>query len=274
MIDRKQATRSGFSGVDQTSDPIAYVRRLDNTGAHEFWRAVKRRTFELLDVHEGDCVLDVGCGTGDDVLALAQMVGRAGRAVGVDNSATMIAEAWKRAQGTDLPAAYYQGDARRLDFPDETFDGCRTERVLQHLDDPRRAVAEMIRVARSGARIIMVEPDYGTLIVDGADPAVTRKILNHRCAHFLSGKVGRRLPGICKELGLTGMGVTLLTLASTDIAGESERQQLCKYVAEAQAANVVSATGGAEWLADLEAAGAAGRYRHAVTIFLVSGRKP
>lgn len=273
MIDHEVPTRSGFSSVDQASDPMAYVRRLDSIGAQEFWRAVKRRTFTLLDVHEGNCLLDVGCGTGDDALALARMVGQTGRVAGVDNSAAMIAEARKRAEGTGLPVAFYRGDACRLDFPDESFDGCRAERVLQHLDDPQQAVAEMVRVARSGARIVLVEPDYGSLIVDGADPALTRKILNQRCAHFRSGKVGRRLPGICEKLGLTGIGVALLTLASTDIAREAERHQLGKYVAEAQAAGVVSATEGAAWLADLEAAGAAGRYRHATTIFLVSGRK-
>jgi SAM-dependent methyltransferase len=274
MIDRAMPNRSGFSSVDQASDPMAYVRRLDGIGAHEFWRTVKYRTFTLLDVHESDCLLDVGCGTGDDALALGRMVGQTGRVTGVDNSATMIAEARTRVEGTGLPVTFYKGDASGLDFPDESFDGCRAERVLQHLDDPHRAVAEMARVARSGACIVIVEPDYGSLMVDGADPAVTRKILNQRCAHFRSGKVGRRLPGMCARMGLTGIGVALVTLASTDIAQAAERHQLDKYVFEAHAAGVVSATEGAAWLADLEAAGAAGRYRHATTIFLVSGRKP
>ncbi len=271
---RQSPAGSGFNAVDRTSDPAAYVRRLDDTAAHPFWQALKRRTIALLDVHAGDHVLDIGCGTGDDVQALARMVGETGHAVGVDNSATMIAEAWKRAEGTALPVAYYQGDACRLDFPDGCFDACRAERILQHLDDPGQAVTEMVRVARPGARIVVVEPDYGTLVVDGADPAVSRKILSHRRDHFRSGQIGRQLPRMCKERNLTDLTVTLLTTASTDIAHGDDRRVLRRYVVDAQAAGVTSEAEGAAWLADLEAAGATGRYRHAVSVFLVSGRVP
>ena len=44
-----------------------------------------------MNVGEGSCVLDIGCGAGDDVLALGQIVGSKGRVVGIDNSETMIA---------------------------------------------------------------------------------------------------------------------------------------------------------------------------------------
>jgi hypothetical protein len=132
----------------------------------------------------------------------------------------------------------------------------------------------MVRVARPGARIVIVEPDYGTLVVDGADPVVSGAILNHRREHFRSGRIGRQLPRLCKELGLTQVSVTLLTVASTDMVQGDDRHVLRKYVADAQAAGVVSEEEGATWLADLEAAGATGRYRHAVSVFLVSGRVP
>lgn len=274
MIDRRAPARSGFSSVDRTSDPAAYVRRLDSTGAHEFWRMVKRRMATLLDLHEGGHLLDVGCGTGDDVRELARLVGATGRAVGVDASATMIAEAWQQARGANLPVVYRQGDACRLDFPDQSFDGCRAERVLQHVADPRQAVAEMVRVARSGARIAIAEPDYGTLRIDGADQTMTDRVLSRRCDHFLSGTIGRQLPGMCKDLRLTDMTVRLLAMTCSDITREGETGVLRKYLAEARAAGVVSGEEGAAWLADLRQAGVEGRYRRAVTIFLVSGRKP
>lgn len=264
---------SGFSRVDQTSNPATYVRRLDETGAREFWQSVKRRMVVLLDLQEGDQLLDVGCGTGDDVRALAQLVGPTGRAVGVDASATMVAEARKRAEGLDLPVAYHQGDACHLAFPDGTFDGCRAERVLQHLDDPDLALAELVRVARSGARIVVVEPDYGTLVIRGADEAVTGRILRKRREHFRSATIGRRLPEICKKLGLVQMSITLLTNSSTDITRPGERRLLRKYAGAANSAGLVSEAQAVTWLAELEEAGRTGRYRHALTVFLVSGIK-
>src|SRR5690348_123015 len=74
----------------------------------------------LLDVHAGDDILDVGCGTGDDTRALAHLVGRSGRITGVDSSATMIAEARRRAAGLDLPVEYRVANAQHLPFADNT----------------------------------------------------------------------------------------------------------------------------------------------------------
>jgi ubiquinone/menaquinone biosynthesis C-methylase UbiE len=43
------------------------------------------------------------------------------------------------------------GDAQHLVFADATFDRCRAERVLMHLDHPEQALAEMVRVVRLGS---------------------------------------------------------------------------------------------------------------------------
>jgi len=45
-----------------------------------------------MQVRPGDRVLDVGCGLGDDVRALAALVGPSGRAVGIDASEATIAK--------------------------------------------------------------------------------------------------------------------------------------------------------------------------------------
>ena len=131
---------------------------LDTASAHEQVQAFKRRTCELLEVKTGAHLLDIGCGPGDNVRALAQMVGSTGRVVGVDNSEAMIAEARKRAEGLNLPVEYSVGDAHHLDFADNTFDGCRAERVFQHVENPGQVLLEMVRVACPGGRIVVLDP--------------------------------------------------------------------------------------------------------------------
>jgi hypothetical protein len=42
------------------------------------------------------------------------------------------------------------------------FDSCRTERVLQHVEDSFQAFADFVRVVRPGRRIVVADPDYGT----------------------------------------------------------------------------------------------------------------
>ena len=152
-----------WTSVDQTSDPAHFVNYLDNASSIEFFKSYKRHSYSMVNVKKGNCVLDLGCGAGDDALALAQIVGSTGRVVGIDNSETMIAEAKKRAEGFGGHVEFRLGDAHNLDFADNTFDGCRADRVFQHLEEPKQALSEMIRVARPGARIVINDPDWETL---------------------------------------------------------------------------------------------------------------
>src|SRR3712207_5163952 len=121
----EKSRRTAFDRVDGTTDPADFVRYLDTTRATEFFQEIKRRSLALLDLRAGQRALDVGCGTGDEVLGLARLVGPRGRAVGVDASATMLTEARRRAADVDLRAAFILADAQRLAFADGVFDGCR-----------------------------------------------------------------------------------------------------------------------------------------------------
>src|SRR5438128_672675 len=127
---------SSFSDIDAASDPTQFVHYMDDANAMEFFRAAKRRTYDLLALRPGDHVLDVGCGAGDDVRAMALSVGPTGRAVGVDSSRTMVDAARRRSTGSRDAAEFFIGDAEHLDFSDASFDACRADRVLQHLSDP------------------------------------------------------------------------------------------------------------------------------------------
>src|SRR5262245_20458895 len=133
----EQNLTTGFRSVDQTSDPRFYVRLLDEASKLDSIQACKRQMLNLLDAQIGHRILDVGCGTGEDVMALAHLVGSEGLVTGVDMSETMIAEAKKRSAGSGLPVEWRLGQAERLDFADNTFDSCRAERIFGHVENPR-----------------------------------------------------------------------------------------------------------------------------------------
>jgi ubiquinone/menaquinone biosynthesis C-methylase UbiE len=138
--------------VDRTGRAGEFVRYLDERTSLDFFQLIDRRITDRLEVRPGGRYLDVGCGTGDDARGLAGLVGPSGEVVGIDSSEAMIAEARRRAEGSGLPVAFESADAHRLPFADGAFDGCRVERVLQHLADPQQAVREMARVTRPGGR--------------------------------------------------------------------------------------------------------------------------
>jgi SAM-dependent methyltransferase len=96
--------------------------------------------------HRGDKVLEVGCGTGCDLLQFAR---NGAHAVGIDITPAHIRLAQQR---VDNLAQVCFGDATAIPFGDASFDYVYSCGVLHHLDDPGAMVAEILRVLRPGGR--------------------------------------------------------------------------------------------------------------------------
>ena len=111
----------------------------------------------LLELHPGDAVLDVACGTGNFTRRFARAVGPEGLAVGVDLSETMLARAVRdtRSAGLDHQAAYVRAGAEKLPFLDHTFDAACCFAGLNLMADPHAAIADMARVLAPGGRIAL-----------------------------------------------------------------------------------------------------------------------
>jgi ubiquinone/menaquinone biosynthesis C-methylase UbiE len=249
-----------------------HTQYLDTVSRQPDVQAYKHHTFTLLGVQAGHHLLDVGCGTGEDVRALARLVGSNGRVVGLDIREELIAEARKRAADTEVK--FYVGDIYRLNFADNTFDGCRADRVFQHLSDPHKAVVEMMRVVRSGSSVVVADPDWETLVIDSADRAVTRRILNFNCSFFAHGWMGRQLPGLFRRAGLREVTTIPVTHVVTDFALADHLFFLQDTVKEAQAAGLITNSEVIAWLDDLTRASREGCFFSALTLFVVGGRKP
>lgn len=133
---------------------------------------LRRRSTDAMALRPGQRALDVGCGTGNGTLALADVVGVNGVVRGVDYDMTMIAEAQRRAEIDGLAAwvTYHQANAAALPWPDGYFDASRSDRVLQRMLDPVRAFDELVRVTRSSGRIVVIDGDWATLMIDADDP--------------------------------------------------------------------------------------------------------
>jgi SAM-dependent methyltransferase len=269
-----KSLRIEFDQVDRTTEPADFVRYLDATRATDFFGEIKRRSYALLDLHPGDQVCDIGCGTGDDVLALAGLVEPGGRAVGIDASATMIREAEQRGLAAGTGAEFVRMDAQRLDLPDALFDGVRAERLLQHIPDPNAALAEICRVAKPGARIVVWEGDLDLFVIDAPDYATSRDMQRFICDGFRNGRIGHELYRRFKDLGLTDVQATPLTRELTDFAFVESGLDLRASTERAAAKGVITQQRARDWLASLEAARDAGRFFCAVGGFLAFGRKP
>jgi SAM-dependent methyltransferase len=102
------------------------------------------------DPHPSVAILEVGCGPGTDVFALVDLVGPAGRLVGLDASEVMIAEARRRAQQLQVRVTFEVGEVDALPSPTAPS-MCVAPRLLEHVPDAEQALAEMVRVTRANA---------------------------------------------------------------------------------------------------------------------------
>jgi SAM-dependent methyltransferase len=96
--------------------------------------------------HRGQRVLEIGCGTGCDLLQFAK---NGANATGVDITPMHLELARRRVGSL---AQVIESDARKLPFPDSSFDYVYSHGVLHHSDEPRKIVDEIFRILRPGGR--------------------------------------------------------------------------------------------------------------------------
>ncbi len=121
-----------------------------------FGRLVKRRIARAIghmDIQDTDRVLDLGIGTG---VSLNYYPNR-GKIVGIDLSDGMLRQCRKKIAERGLDhAMVFQADAMRLPFADDSFDHVFISHVISVVSDPFKLIQEAQRVAKPGARIVIV----------------------------------------------------------------------------------------------------------------------
>lgn len=269
----EQATLGSFSRVDADPGAEGLIAALDEQASLPAIQRLRATTAELLRPRLGDRLLDVGCGTGDVVRALAGLVGAHGTVVGIEPSATMLDEARRRTGERSHNVEFRSGDIARLDFDDATFDGVTCERVFQHLDTPDAALAELVRVIRPGGRIVVIDTDWGMHAIHGADPQLTSRVVQCWAANAANGWSGRRLPGLFVHAGLPEPAVVAETFTSTD-GHRPMGPPFTTMAVVAEQSGALSSDDAHTWLAQLADAGERGQFFWAVTMFAVAGARP
>ncbi len=139
--------------------PIPAVLRLVQSVVLGRWRAsvetLYRELADLLEAAEGRDVLVSGCGDGRNAEWLALKTGAA--VVGVDPDRERLAEASTRVRNAERhpPVSFQVAPLDDLPFDDAVFDGAIGEPVLAAVGDPARAVAELARVVKPYAPVVL-----------------------------------------------------------------------------------------------------------------------
>jgi ubiquinone/menaquinone biosynthesis C-methylase UbiE len=170
--------------------------------------------------------VDVGCGLGYLGYTYWPYFGAGGRYLGLDISSKLLQDAIEAAKewAVNGEAHFVAGDAYRLPFPDDFADLVMCHILLIHLEKPQLALAEMIRVAKPGGLIVCKEPDNLSTILTLHYPSIPEldieeQLLFAKIALICNkgrirrgqgdNSLGRKIPGMMKQMGLTDIGVRM-----------------------------------------------------------------
>ncbi len=134
------------SGYDRTNTVLSL-------GNDRFWRAATTRA---VAPRPGQRILDLAAGTGASSVSFA----RSGAdVVAADFSPGMIAEGRRRHGG--IPnLSFVEADATALPFGDAEFDSATMSFGLRNVSEPRKALAELLRVTKPGGRLVICEVSH------------------------------------------------------------------------------------------------------------------
>jgi len=121
-----------------------------------FSEPLAERLVALVDVHEGQRALDVGCGAGALTEALIARLGATAVAA-LDPSETFVDAVRQRWPGVDIRLA----PAEAIPFPESTFDLVLAQLVVHFMSDPEQGLREMARVAAPGGTVAANVWDHG-----------------------------------------------------------------------------------------------------------------
>jgi SAM-dependent methyltransferase len=186
----------------------------------------------------------------------------------------MIEAARVRSADSNQTVQFVLGNAYPLPFDSGSFDGCRADRLLQHLDDPEHAVAEFFRVLRTHGRCVVADVDWGTLTVTSSFPALTRQILTCGSDLHRNGWAARGFYGQFRSAGFLDIQCEPAIARTTEWDIASWAFGLDHYATEAAKRRLISQDERHAWLGDVLERDSAGTFFSSIRGITVSGRRP
>jgi len=237
---------------------------------------LRHHLIDLTNLESGDLAVEVGCGTGNLLLDLAKAVGSNGKVLGVEPQRELAALAHRKLCVTNVAFEILDASAEHLPIADGIAATALAQTVLIHLPlaAALNALREMARVTCIGGRVISVDHDGDTWIIDHPDRELTRRIIQFNSdQRFADGWRGRQLRRLFLEAGLEEVEVHPWVHADTECP--SYLFTLAERIATAAGlAEAITRQECESWLDALLSTVKCGRFFSSLSFFIAVGVKP
>jgi len=140
---------------------------------------------QFANIKNGDTVVDLGSGAGNDVFVARQITGESGKVVGIDMTPEMIERANLNNEKMGFENVEFKlGDIEELPLDDEMSNVVVSNCVLNLVPDKEKAFSEIYRVLKSGGHFCISD-----VVIEGEIPSILKE-----SAEMYAGCVSGALP--------------------------------------------------------------------------------
>lgn len=192
---------------------------LESTG--QILKGIKESSYSLFKTSPAGLILDLGCGTGSDVVRLAELRPDA-KIVGVDHDPDMLERA--RQLAVDKKNVdFILSEAYPLAFETESVTGVRTERMIQHLPEPEKVFGEIHRVLCKDCPLVIVETDWRSLSFYIGHTPIEKKVSDYLTeVKVKNGVSARNLTTYLSELQYKDIKIELFPVILRSLSEANE----------------------------------------------------
>lgn len=253
-----------------------YVDSIYLKSTANMFHDIKQQSYAKMKIGNGSKVLDVGCGIGIDTINMSKIVGHDGYIIGLDYDKAMIANANLHAfdAGVSTYVRHMCYDVNTMPFNNDQFDACRSERLFEHLDNSEQVFTELVRVAKYGGNIVIIDTDWSTLTINTDEIAIERKLIRYIAESYANnGFSGRKLYGMFNRERLADIDLQIFPIATTCYETASIGIQLQRIEQEAVKVGVLTQAELELWTESNKILMDEGRFFSSINMIMVSGTK-
>jgi arsenite methyltransferase len=236
--------------------------------------AQRRQVLEALNPAAGEHVLDIGSGPGLLAYDIAAAVSRTGCVCGIDASSAMVAMSGKRC--AEQPWTEFRtADAAQLPYPDHSFDAAVSTQVYEYVPDVPEALRELHRVLRPGGRAVIMDTDYGSLVINTEDQPRMARVLAVWDEHFAHPNLPRTLTRQLRDAGFTVRERIAIPMFNPEFEDNTFAKGMLALMASfAPGRKGVSQSEADAWFAEFAALGKEGKFFFSINRYLFVADKP
>ncbi len=234
----------------------------------------------LVDLPAEGTIVDIGCGTGEDLEALARLAPSSPlEFVGIDRASESIAKAAARTAGTPNLRFETLDVSTNLPWDDASIAVVFSHNFLECVSDPVAMATEMARVLRPDGQVLCAHWDWDTQVFDSTDRARMRRLV-HAFADWeqawmdhSDAWMGRRLQGTFHGTGLFDRRIHARVLVNTDFAEPCYGYARAHDFRALVKRNLASAEDYEAFIREQEELMRADRYFYSITGYAYHGRR-